>query len=324
MLGISYIGYHKIKHMFTPSYLRLYQQGILAQRIRVAQDMLRDCTVCPRLCKVDRFRGRGGICQTGAVPTVSACHPHFGEEAPLVGRHGSGTIFFTSCNLRCVFCQNWEISHGMEGREISHRRLGEMMKELQDLGCHNINFVTPTHMVPQILAALPFAIEKGLSLPLVYNSSGYDRVETLRLLDGIFDIYMPDIKYMDPAQAKKYSGAEDYPEIVKAAIKEMHRQVGDLVLNEEGIAVQGLLVRHLVMPNDVAGTRKAMRFLARAISPDTYVNLMDQYRPCGQAFSYPEIARPITSKEFDQALKIARQEGIHRLDSEVGMRFQLL
>jgi putative pyruvate formate lyase activating enzyme len=254
---------------------------------------------------------------------VSAYHPHFGEEAPLVGRRGSGTIFFTSCSLLCVFCQNWEISHLMQGEEISHRRLGEMMVELQAMGCHNINLVTPTHMVPQILTALPYAVEMGLAIPLVYNTGGYDRVETLRLLDGVIDIYMPDIKFMDPVQAGRYTAAGDYPQVVRAAVREMHRQVGDLVIDRYGLARKGLLVRHLVMPGGVAGTREVMRFVAREISPDTYVNLMDQYRPCGQADRYPEIDRPITAEEFKEALEATRQEGIHRLDSEVGRRFRL-
>ena len=305
-----------------PAYLTLYDRGILADRIRAAQEMLRECTVCPRLCRVNRFESRGGKCRTNALPVVSAYHPHFGEEAPLVGRYGSGTIFFTSCSLRCVFCQNWEISHLMLGEEVSHRRLARMMVELQALGCHNINFVTPTHMVPQILAALPYAIETGLRIPLVYNTGGYDRVETLRLLEGVFDIYMPDIKYMEPAHAGRYSGAEDYPQVVRAAVLEMHRQVDDLKLDEGGLAARGLLVRHLVMPGGVAGTREVMRFLAREVSPDTYVNLMDQYRPCGLAFSYPEIARPITHEEFEDALEATREEGIHRLDRDVGRRFR--
>jgi len=307
----------------TPSYRTLYEEGILSERIHVAQEVLKECTVCPRVCRVNRFKGPFGKCRTNALPVVSAYHPHFGEEAPLVGRSGSGTIFFTSCSLRCVFCQNWEISHLMIGTEISHFRLGEMMVELQSMGCHNINLVTPTHMVPQILSALPYAIEMGLSIPLVFNTGGYDRVATLKLLDGIIDIYMPDIKYMDPVFAKKYSGAEDYPQVVREAVKEMHRQVGDLVI-ENGLAIQGLLVRHLVMPGGVAGTREVMRFLAQEISPNTYVNLMDQYYPYGRADRYPEIARPITAEEFQEALEITLQEGIHRLDSDVGRRFRLL
>ncbi|MBI3394194.1 MAG: radical SAM protein [Nitrospirae bacterium] len=306
----------------APSYLELDRQGLLAERINTAQEILKECTVCPRLCRVDRRESRRGKCRTGALPVVSAYHPHFGEEAPLVGLYGSGTIFLTSCNLRCVFCQNWEISHKMEGAEVSHRRLGEMMVELQGMGCHNINFVTPTHMVPQILAALPYAIDRGLSIPLVYNTSGYERVETLGLLDGVFDIYMPDVKYMDAAHAKRYSGAADYPETARAAVKEMHRQVGDLVLDSRGIAIRGLLVRHLVMPGGVAGTREVMRFLAREVSRDTYVNLMDQYRPCGAAHRFPEINRLIAAQEFEETLDATVGEGIARLDSGVGTRLR--
>jgi putative pyruvate formate lyase activating enzyme len=304
------------------TYRILYEEGILADRIREAQERLKDCTVCPRLCRVNRFEGRGGKCHTNALPVVSAYHPHFGEEAPLAGRHGSGTIFFTSCSLRCVFCQNWEISHLRMGEEISHRRLAEMMVELESLGCHNINLVTPTHMVPQILAALPYAIEQGLSIPLVYNTGGYDRVDTLRLLDGVIDIYMPDIKYMDAEFSEKYSGARDYPQIVQEAVREMHRQVRDLILDQNGMAVKGLLVRHLVMPNGIAGTRKVMHFLATEISLNTYVNLMDQYHPCGRADRYPDIDRSITPDEFEEALEITREEGIHRLDPDVGRRFK--
>lgn len=306
----------------SASYVALHGDGALAERIRAGQELLRDCTVCPRSCRVNRFESRAGICRTGALPVVSAHHPHFGEESVLVGRHGSGTIFFTSCSLRCVFCQNWEISHLRLGREISYRRLGEMMVELQSLGCHNINLVTPTHMVPQILAALPYAVEQGLSIPLVYNTGGYDRVETLELLNGVIDIYMPDIKYMNPAHSRRYSGAPDYPEIVRKATKEMHRQVGDLAIDDEGLAVRGLLVRHLVMPAGVADTRQVMRFLAREISPGTYVNLMDQYFPWGHADRYPEIRRPVTAEEFQEALEAARAEGIHRFDADVGRRFR--
>jgi putative pyruvate formate lyase activating enzyme len=304
-----------------PSYLSLQKAGLLEERARLARELLFDCTVCPRCCRVNRFQGREGICHTGALPVVSSYHPHFGEERALVGRQGSGTIFFTSCSLRCVFCQNWEISHLRLGHEVSYERLGEMMVELQSQGCHNINLVTPSHMIPQILSALPFAVERGLSIPLVYNTGGYDCVETLRLLEGVIDIYMPDIKYMDPKHSKRYSAAADYPQVVRAAVVEMHRQVGDLVLNEEGLAVRGLLVRHLVMPSGIAGTREVMRFLAREVSPNTYVNLMDQYFPWGAAEYYPEIARSITESEFQEALDATRQEGIWRLDPGVGARF---
>jgi len=301
-------------------YHALYAAGILRRRIREARALLRDCVLCPRLCRVNRLEGRGGVCRTGALAVVSAYHPHFGEESCLVGSGGSGTIFFTSCSLRCLFCQNWEISHLRLGEEIGPERLGRMMVELQTMGCHNVNLVTPTHMVPQILEALPYAVERGLTVPLLYNTGGYDRVETLRLLDGVVDLYMPDIKYADPRMAARYSGAADYPETVRRAVREMHRQVGDLRI-ENGLATRGLLVRHLVMPGDAAGTQEVMRFLAREISQDTYVNLMDQYHPCGRAFRHPRIARPITEVEFREALEAAREEGIHRLDPNVGSRF---
>ncbi|MEW6067229.1 MAG: radical SAM protein [Nitrospirota bacterium] len=245
---------------------------------------------------------------------VSSFNPHFGEEDPLVGEHGSGTIFMTNCNLLCVFCQNWEISHIGEGSEVGSKDLANMMIYLQRQGCHNINFVTPTHVVSQIMDALPHAIENGLNVPLVYNTGGYDSVDTLKLLDGIFDIYMPDFKFWDTEMSRKYLKAPDYPERAREAIKEMHRQVGDLTLDRNGIAFRGILLRHLVMPGGTAGTREIMRFIARDISPNTYVNIMDQYRPCGNAYKYPPLNRCITDEEYEEALKAAREEGITRLD----------
>jgi putative pyruvate formate lyase activating enzyme len=245
---------------------------------------------------------------------VASYGPHFGEERPLVGVYGSGTIFLSFCNLRCVFCQNYDISHLGEGREVSVGELGEMMLSLRRQRCHNINFVTPTHQVAQILSALPCAIEGGLSVPLVYNCGGYEEPATLRLLDGIFDIYMPDFKYGDSETALRFSGAPHYVDTAKEALKEMHRQVGDLVVDERGIAVRGLLVRHLVLPGGLAGTRRVMEFIAREISPDTYVNIMDQYRPCYKAYAYPPLNRRITVSEFEEAVAIAREEGIRRLN----------
>jgi putative pyruvate formate lyase activating enzyme len=245
---------------------------------------------------------------------VSSYSPHFGEEDPLVGTHGSGTIFITNCNLLCVFCQNWEISHLGTGSEVSSETLAGMMLHLQRQGCHNINFVTPTHVVPQILNALPHAIEAGLNVPLVYNTSDYDAVKSISLLEGIFDIYMPDFKFWDSEMARKYLKAPDYPEKAREAIKEMHRQVGDLALDEEGLALRGILSRHLVMPGAVGGTRDIMRFIAREISPNTYVNIMDQYHPYGNAKKYPHLARGIAHNEYNEALKAAREEGITRLD----------
>ena len=251
---------------------------------------------------------------------VSSYSPHFGEEDPLVGTGGSGTIFFTHCNLHCLFCQNFEISHLGEGEEISSDRLAEMMLSLQERGCHNINFVSPSHVVAQILAALPKAVEGGLRVPLVYNTGGYDALETLRLLEGVFDIYMPDLKFMDGEVSQRTCRAPDYPEKVQAAIKEMYRQTGDLVLGLRSIAERGLLVRHLVLPGGLAGTRAATRFLAREVSRDTYVNVMSQYRPCGEAMAHPPLNRRITGEEYEEALAMAREEGIHRLDQRSGIR----
>jgi len=300
--------------LFTPSYIETHHNGKLAERVKEAYRILESCHLCPRECKVNRLENEKGICRTGRSAMVSSFNPHFGEEDPLVGTNGSGTIFMTNCNLLCVFCQNWEISHLGEGSEVRSKDLADMMLHLQRQGCHNINFVTPTHVVPQILDALPYAIEGGLNVPLVYNTGGYDAVESLKLLEGIFDIYMPDFKFWDPEMARKYLKASDYPERAREALKEMHRQVGDLILDEKGIALRGIILRHLVMPGGVAGTREIMRFIAREISPNTYVNIMDQYRPCGNAYKYPPLDRGITHDEYEEALKAAREEGITRLD----------
>jgi len=245
---------------------------------------------------------------------VSSYAPHFGEESPLVGFRGSGTIFFTHCNLLCNFCQNYDISHDERGQEVTSEELADFMIHLQDIGCHNINFVTPSHVVPQILAALEIAINSGLQTPLVFNTSAYDKVETLKLLDGIVDIYMPDFKFWDQETASQLCTAPDYPERARMAVKEMHRQVGDLQINDLGIAERGLLVRHLVMPEKLAGTGEIMNFLASEISANTYVNIMPQYRPCGSAFTVDKIARSITREEYYEALDAARKEGITRLD----------
>ncbi len=297
-----------------PSYIEAHRNGKLAESIRKAYNMLGNCRLCPRECQVDRLKDEKGICRTGLSAIVSSYNPHFGEEAPLVGTYGSGTIFITNCNLLCVFCQNWETSHLGEGRIVNSKSLARMMIELQDRGCHNINFVTPTHVVPQILDALPYAIEDGLNVPLIYNTGGYDAVESLKLLEGIFDIYMPDFKFWDAETSRNYLKAEDYPEKAREAIKEMHRQVGDLTLDEKGIALKGILLRHLVMPEGVAGTRDIMRFIAKEVSPNTYVNIMDQYRPCGNAKKYPSLDKIITHDEYEEALRAAREEGITRLD----------
>jgi putative pyruvate formate lyase activating enzyme len=299
---------------FEPVYLQTYREGRLQGKIQQAYEILLSCEICPHRCRVDRRHGELGICRTGDKPVVASFGPHFGEEDPLVGEHGSGTIFFSHCNLFCIFCQNWEISHGGEGEEIDEADLTAIMLRLQAQGCHNINFVTPTHQVPMILAALPRAIEGGLRVPLVYNTGGYDAVPTLQLLDGVIDIYMPDFKFWDPAVAAQLCNAADYPEVARQALKEMHRQVGDLVLDEQGVAQRGLLVRHLVLPHGLAGTKEVMEFLAQEISPHTYVNVMGQYRPCGQAHTQPLLADFLTAAEHQEALRLARQAGLTRLD----------
>ena len=284
----------------------------LRERAEAALARLECCDICPRGCGVNRLEGELGYCRSGRYARISSFTPHFGEERPLVGAHGSGTIFMTGCNLRCVYCQNYDISQLGEGREVSPEKLAEMMVCLADGGCHNINFVTPTHFVPQILEALVPAVELGLCLPLVYNSGGYDSVETLRLLEGIFDIYMPDAKYGSDAAAKKYSDAADYTGVMKAAIREMHRQVGPLEVDDDGVAVRGLLVRHLVLPENLAGTAEVVRFLAEEVSPETYLNVMAQYHPCFKAYSYPELSRPITLREYAEAVNLARVAGLDR------------
>jgi putative pyruvate formate lyase activating enzyme len=303
-----------------PSYLKLHAQGLLQRRVDEALSRLTHCELCPRECGVDRTKGEKGFCRTGRYAVVSSYNPHFGEESPLVGTGGSGTIFFTHCNLLCIFCQNYEISHQGMGDEVGPQILGRMMVQLQNWGCHNVNFVTPSHVVPQILEALPVAIELGLRVPLVYNTGGYDKVETLRLLEDVFDIYMPDIKFMDPQVAKRFCKAPDYPEVVREAVKEMHRQVGDLLLDERGIAYRGLLVRHLVMPHGLAQTPQVMKYLADEISPNTYVNIMDQWRPCGEAHLHPDLSRRISRQEYEEALEAARSVGLHRLDDRVRVR----
>jgi putative pyruvate formate lyase activating enzyme len=299
---------------WEPAYLETHRRGLLQAKIDAAYEILSQCNLCPRDCLVDRHHGELGLCRTGDQPVVSSYGPHFGEEDPLVGSQGSGTIFFTHCNLYCLFCQNYEISHGGEGEEISVEDLAAMMLALQKRGCHNINFVTPSHQVYQILAALPEAIAGGLKVPLVYNTGGYDAVETLRLLDGVVDIYMPDVKFWDPAVAEDLCQAEDYPEIARQAVREMHRQVGDLAEDDQGVARRGLLVRHLVLPDGLAGTREIMEFLAREISPRTYVNVMGQYRPCGRAAEHPTLRKFLTTLEHEQAQQMAREAGLTRLD----------
>ncbi len=299
---------------FKPAYIRTFEKGLLREKKEEALHILKSCTLCPRKCRADRLSGELGVCKTGTDAWVSSYNPHFGEEAPLVGHNGSGTIFFTHCNLMCIFCQNYDISHEGCGESVSAEMLSRIMLFLQDSGCHNINFVTPSHVVPQILSALEPAIEKGLSVPLIYNTGAYDRPETLKLLEGVFDIYMPDFKFWDSEIAEKTCDARDYPAVACEAIAEMHRQVGDLVTDKSGIAMRGLLVRHLVLPHGLAGTREIMRFISGQISPDTYVNIMPQYRPCGRASEIRELSAFPTKKEYEAALRAAKEEGIARLD----------
>jgi putative pyruvate formate lyase activating enzyme len=263
---------------------------------------------------VDRLTGEKGYCRTARVAVVASYGPHFGEEKPLVGRRGSGTIFFSHCNLYCIFCQNYDISHGGQGVSASAKELASTMVYLQEHGCHNINFVTPSHVIAQILEALPVAVEMGLHVPLVYNCGGYERVSALKLLDGIVDIYMPDFKFWDVQVAEELCNAPDYPQRACNAFREMHRQVGDLELDVGGVAQRGLLVRHLVMPNRLSGTAGVMQFIAKEISVNTYVNVMDQYHACGEALGKPHLTRRITHQEFEEALDSARQAGLWRLD----------
>ncbi len=289
-----------------------FLHSILPDRVIEAETILKRCELCPRKCHADRTAREKGFCKTGDKPFVSTWGPHFGEERPLVGRHGSGTIFFGNCNLGCIFCQNYSISHLGEGEEISFEKLASIMMELQAIGCHNINLVTPTHQMPMILRSLEIAMGKGLSIPLVYNYGGYESLHAVELLEGIVDIYMPDFKYSDPDMSLRYSNAKDYPDAAKSAIKEMHRQVGDLII-ENGVAKKGLLVRHLVLPEGIAGTKEVVRFIAE-ISKDTYINIMDQYHPCFRAFENPPLNRRITDKEYKEAIKLALDAGLKRID----------
>jgi len=300
---------------WRPAYQHLEEEGRFATRVEQADAILERCVLCPRRCGVNRKKGERGFCRAPAPAVLFSAHPHFGEEEVLVGSHGSGTIFFSNCNLRCIFCQNWPISHEGRGQTISDEELADRMLGLQRVGCHNINLVTPTHVMPNILGATRIAACKGLRIPLVYNTSGYERLEILKLLDGIVDIYMPDLKYMDPKMAAKYSaGAADYPEVTQRAILEMHRQVGVLAVNPQGIGLRGVIIRHLVMPNRVAGTRQFVGWVAENLPKTTYVNIMAQYRVEYKAYEYPEIARGITSEEFVEAMNWAEKAGLTSLD----------
>lgn len=296
-----------------PGYLALLKSGVLEKRVKEAVDAMAHCKLCPRRCDVDRLHGDRGYCRSGARAVVASYSPHFGEEDVLVGIGGSGTIFLTYCNLRCIFCQNCDISQKGEGREVSPEELARMMLKLQDMGCHNLNFVSPSHFIAPILQGVLAAAREGLRIPLVYNSGGYDLVEALQLLDGVFDIYMPDLKFADPQVSRRLADAGDYFSVAKEAVREMHRQVGDLKTANRGIAYRGLLVRHLVLPEDLAGTREIMEFLAREISVDTVVNIMGQYYPAHQAAREPALGRRVSRKELLRAVEIAQEAGLKKI-----------
>jgi putative pyruvate formate lyase activating enzyme len=296
---------------FEPAYLSLHRSGELTKRGDQLWKIMESCRLCPRECGANRLKGERGFCGASARLEIAAHHPHFGEERPLVGRGGSGTIFFTHCNLRCVFCINWQIAQGGLGEPRSLENLADMMLDLQDQGCHNINVVTPTHYSAHIVRALDIAAARGLRLPVVYNTSGWERLEILRLLDGVVDIYLPDIKYADAAMAAQYSsGADTYPEVTQQAVLEMHRQVGVARAAADGLMYRGVMIRHLVMPNNVSGSRKVLEWIATHLPKDTFVNVMSQYRPMFKAHQYPAIARRISRQEYLDAVTAARELGL--------------
>ena len=309
----------KSPETFEPSYAAAERTGLLARRIEEAFTIMESCSLCPRRCGVNRLNGEEGFCRSPMKPVIYSAQPHFGEEVPLVGRHGSGTIFFSNCNLRCVFCQNWPIAHEGRGRPVDEDEMASMMLALQRKGCHNINLVTPTHVMPHILKAARIAFRKGLRIPLVYNTSGYELPEVIRLLDGIVDIYLPDMKYAHDEQADKYSsGAFDYPLMARQSIVEMNRQVGALEVDHDGIAQRGVILRHLVMPNGVAGSRDVLLWVSENLPGSTYVNVMSQYRVEYKAYDYAEIARGVTVEEYLEAVSWAEEFGLTRLDNRAG------
>jgi putative pyruvate formate lyase activating enzyme len=295
-----------------PSYLEIFHAGKMHERVQILNSILNDCVLCPRRCMVNRLKGNVGVCRSTDKLMVSSLSAHFGEEPPLVGWNGSGTIFFTNCNMWCLYCQNYDVSHLKHGNAITLAQLAEAMISLQHLGCHNINLVTPTHFTAQIVEALSIAIDRGLSIPIVYNCGGYESIETLKLLDGLIDIYMPDIKYSDNRYSLKYSGARNYWDVVKSAVVEMHRQVGDLKINTLGIAEKGLLIRHLVLPNDIAGSKKVVDFIANEVCKNSYVNIMDQYRPAFKSSQHQELNRHITNDEYENVVSYALSAGLQR------------
>ncbi|MBU1727662.1 MAG: radical SAM protein [Candidatus Omnitrophica bacterium] len=294
-----------------PSYLDAYNNGTLAKSTDKAFDLLGSCSICPRKCSVNRLENEIGFCKTGLKPRVCSYMAHHGEEPPISGSKGSGTIFFSYCNMSCAYCQNYEFSQQEEGREVDFNELAGFMIELQNLGCHNINLVTPTHVMPQILKALQIAVSKGLNIPLVYNTGGYEFPEMIKLLDGIVDIYLPDMRYADPETAAKLSMATDYPKYNRSSVKEMHRQVGIAKINDKDIIERGLIIRHLVLPNNLSGTEKTMKFIAQEISKDSFISLMSQYTPYYKAREFKEINRRITVKEYKVAQEIMEECGLY-------------
>jgi putative pyruvate formate lyase activating enzyme len=305
----------QIMEDFQPGYLKLSQSGELKKRGEILWNMMASCSLCPRECGAERLQGERGFCEASSTLEIASYHPHFGEETPLVGKGGSGTIFFSNCNLRCVFCINWEISQGGEGTQKSIDDLAEMMLYLQRIGCLNINVVTPTHYAAHIVLALNIAAKRGLKVPFVYNTCGWEKIEILKLLDGIVDVYLPDYKYSDSRMAAKYSSdADTYSEMTREALLEMNRQVGVAKPAADGIMYRGLMIRHLVMPNRVSGTKEVIEWISKNLPKDTYLNLMSQYRPMYKAFDYPEISRQLNSDEYLQAIESARKAGLLNLD----------
>ena len=295
-----------------PAYLEAYNNGILDRAIAQTREILSSCAICPRKCRVNRLKDQKGFCKTGEKARVYSFMAHHGEEPPVSGKRGSGTIFFSFCNMACVYCQNFEFSQqGGEGKEVTSEELANIMLELQGFGCHNINLVSPTHVMPQILQALKSAIKSGLNIPLVYNSGGYELAEIIRLMDGLIDIYLPDMRYADNETAKKYSSANDYPEYNRQAVKEMHRQSGTAEINGSGIMTKGLIIRHLVLPGDISGTDKIMKFISEELSPETYISLMSQYFPCYKSGDFPELSRRISLEEYESAQTIMEKYGLH-------------
>lgn len=298
--------------MYKPGYLKLFESGELLRRVGLLNKMLENCVLCPHQCKVNRVKGERGYCKTLSNVVVSGAEPHFGEEEELVGHNGSGTIFFSHCNLRCAFCQNYEISYCGEGVEMTARELSEVMLSLQRRGCHNINLVSPSHIVPQVVEAVYIASGEGLSIPILYNSGGYDLSDTLKLLEGVVDIYMPDIKFSSDELASRYIGVKEYYKTARAAVKEMYKQVGNLLVDTDNIAYKGLMIRHLVLPQNLAGTEEIMRFIAEELSRDVYVNIMAQYYPEHKAYGIPELSRRITKEEYRRAVEAAKKAGLTR------------